>query len=236
MANNAIPSVHSITEPSALYGSLRPCVPHRYSGPYGFSHLDVSLAIGTAGSHVPYESLVRARAVFTPDAAQSENQVILRACPGRMGSPRFRRHLIRFRRFCDGLLTLAFPHPACRDHVPAFLQRSPPSLLTKAACSGLKPAPDRRLRGAHPHLSYSIAPPCVGTFVTPPRSRHTEGFDQPSPFTDSEFSTTSGSGHRHPARLASSSTGLISPLRSVSGRNCCVRKMETWAMCGFAPI
>ena len=94
------------------------------------------------------------------------DQVILRACPGRMGSPRFRRRLIRFRRFRDGLLALAFPHLTCRDHVSTFLQRSPPSLLTTAACSGLKPAPDRRLRGAHPHLSYSIAPPCVGTFVT----------------------------------------------------------------------
>ena len=109
---------------------------------------------------------MRARAVFTPDAARNGNQVILRACPGRMGSPRFRRRLIGFRRFSNGSLALAFPHRACRDLVSTFLQRSPPSLFTTAACSGLKPAPDRRLRGAHPHLSYSIAPPYVGTFVT----------------------------------------------------------------------
>jgi hypothetical protein len=128
--------------------------------------LDVSLGIGTTGSHVPYESLMRARAVFTPDAARNGNQVILRACPGRMGSPRFRRRLSSFRRFSNGSLALAFPHRACRDLVSTFLQRSPPSLFTTAACSGLKPAPDRRLRGAHPHLSYSIAPPYVGTFVT----------------------------------------------------------------------
>ena len=128
--------------------------------------MDVSLGIGTTGSHVPYESLMRARAVFTPDAARNGNQVILRACPGRMGSPRFRRRLIGFRRFSNGSLALAFPHRACRDLVSTFLQRSPPSLFTTAACSGLKPAPDRRLRGAHPHLSYSIAPPYVGTFVT----------------------------------------------------------------------
>lgn len=87
-------------------------------------------------------------------------QVTLRVCPGRMGSPRFRRRLICFRRFSDGSLALAFPHLACRDHVPTFLQRSPPSLLTTAARSGLEPAPDRRLRGALPHLSYSCAPPC----------------------------------------------------------------------------
>ena len=61
----------SITEPSTYYGSLRPCAPHWYSDPCGFSHLDVSLSIGTTGSHVPYESLMRARAVFTPDAARS---------------------------------------------------------------------------------------------------------------------------------------------------------------------
>src|SRR5262245_29404176 len=77
-----------------------------------------------------------------------------------MGSPRFRRHLICFRRFCDGSLALAFPHLACRDHVSTFLQRSLPSLLTTAACSGLEPAPDRRPRGALPHLSYSCASPC----------------------------------------------------------------------------
>ena len=40
-----------------------------------------------------------------------------------------------------------------------LLQRSPPSLLTTAACSGLTPAPDCRRRGAHPHLSYSSSFP-----------------------------------------------------------------------------
>lgn len=53
------------------YGSLRPCAPRRYSHPCGFSHLDVSLGIGATGSHVPYESLMRARAVSTPDATRS---------------------------------------------------------------------------------------------------------------------------------------------------------------------
>ena len=43
--------------------------------------------------------------------------------------------------------------------VPAFLQRSPPLLLTIAACSGLRPAPDCRPRRALLHLSYSCAPP-----------------------------------------------------------------------------
>src|SRR5262245_33071905 len=46
-----------------------------------------------------------------------------------------------------------------RDQVPPFLQRSPPPLLTAAACSGLHPAPDRRMRGARPHLLHSSIPP-----------------------------------------------------------------------------
>src|SRR5207245_1461054 len=42
-----------------------------------------------------------------------------------------------------------------------LLQRSP-SLLTIAACSGLRPAPDCRPRGAYPHLSYSFTSPSLG--------------------------------------------------------------------------
>ena len=53
------------------YEPLRPCDPHRYSGPCGFSRLDVSLRIGTTGSHVPYKSLVQLRAAYTPDAARA---------------------------------------------------------------------------------------------------------------------------------------------------------------------
>src|SRR5215470_17959780 len=56
---------------------------------------------------------------------------------------------------------LASPDHTCRDLVPAFLQRSPRSLLTAAAWSGLRPAPDCRLRGVCPHLSYSSTPPLL---------------------------------------------------------------------------
>src|SRR5256886_11532074 len=44
--------------------------------------------------------------------------------------------------------------------VPVFPQRSPPSLLTTAACGGLRSAPDCRTRRALLHLSYSYASPC----------------------------------------------------------------------------
>ena len=46
--------------------------------------------------------------------------------------------LIRFRHFCSGSLALASLDRACRNPVPAFPQRSPPRLLTAAACGGLE--------------------------------------------------------------------------------------------------
>ena len=69
--------------------------------------------------------------------------------------------LIRFRHFCSGSLALASLDRACRNPVPAFPQRSPPRLLTAAACGGLRSAPDRRSRRVLLHLSYSCAPPCT---------------------------------------------------------------------------
>jgi hypothetical protein len=95
-----------------------------------------------------------------------------RTNPGRMASPRFRHRLIRFRRFISGSLTLASLGHTCWDLVPAFLQRSLPSLFTTAACSGLGSTSDCRTRGTYPHLSYSSAPPfIVGAFVTHSQTR-----------------------------------------------------------------
>src|SRR6478609_4604213 len=56
-------------------------------------------------------------------------------------------------------LALASLNRACRNLVPAFPQRSPPLLLTTAACGGLRSAPDCRPRRVLLHLSYSCAPP-----------------------------------------------------------------------------
>src|SRR6201987_2753568 len=90
-----------------------------------------------------------------------------RAGPGGRGPPRFRHRLIRFRHFINGSLALASLNLACRDQVPAFPQRSQPSLLTTAARGGLRPAPDCRPRRALLHLSYSSAPVYPdGAFVT----------------------------------------------------------------------
>src|SRR5437763_7029335 len=62
--------------------------------------------------------------------------------------------------FCSGSLALASLNLACRVLVPTFPQRSPPLLLTTAACGGLRSAPDCRPRRAFLHLSYSYVPPC----------------------------------------------------------------------------
>src|SRR5229473_2516631 len=87
-----------------------------------------------------------------------QSQDIPQADPGRRVTPRFWHRLIRFRHFFDGLLALASLNLACRNLVPAFPQRSPPSLLTTAACGGLRSTPDCRPRRALLHLSYSSAP------------------------------------------------------------------------------
>src|SRR5271166_69343 len=77
----------------------------------------------------------------------------------RQGQPPVLTSSYRFRHFIDGSLALASLNLACRDHAPTFPQRSPPSLLTTAACGGLRPAPDCRPRRALLHLSYSYASP-----------------------------------------------------------------------------
>ena len=89
-----------------------------------------------------------------------QSQCIPQADPGGMATPRFWHRLIRFRHVISGSLALASLNHTCRNLVPTFPQRSPPSLLTTAACGGLRSTPDCRPRRAFLHLSYSYAPPC----------------------------------------------------------------------------
>src|ERR1700712_3717682 len=76
-----------------------------------------------------------------------------------LDAPRFRHHLWSF----DTSSAVRFRSPlqVIHDGIKSrlLLQRSPPSLLTTAARSGLTPAPECRRRGAYPHLSYSSTPP-----------------------------------------------------------------------------
>src|SRR6516225_3960890 len=111
------------------------------------------------GSHVPYKSLAELRAAYMPDVAWAFSG-LPQADPGGRVTPRFCHRLIPFRHFNSGSLALASLNHACWDHVPTFPQRSPPSLLTTAACGGLRSAPDCRTRRALLHLPYSCALPC----------------------------------------------------------------------------
>ena len=67
--------------------------------------------------------------------------------------------LNRFRHVISSSLALASLNHTCRNLVSTFPQRSPPLLLTTAACGGLRSAPDCRPRRAFLHLSYSYATP-----------------------------------------------------------------------------
>src|SRR5262249_27735720 len=91
-------------------------------------HMVIPLSCPPDATHVPYRSPVELRAAYMPDAARAVSG-ISRTDPGGRVSPRFRHRLIGFRHFTDGSLALASLNHACRDLVPTFLQRSPPSLL-----------------------------------------------------------------------------------------------------------
>src|ERR1019366_2345920 len=154
------------------YELLRPCAPHRYSGPCGFSRLDASLYIGATGSQrsvqEPDPASRRLHAGCRPGTLQANP----RAYPGSSTLLRFRHPLWHF----DTSSAVRFRSPlrTIPDGISSrlLLQRSPQPLLTIAACSGLRPAPDCRPRGAFPHLLYSSTPSFTeAVFVTHHRVR-----------------------------------------------------------------
>src|SRR3984893_17841229 len=69
-------------------------------------------------------------------------------------------YLLRFRHVISGSLALASLNHTCRNLVPTFPPRSPPSLLTTAAWGGAGSTPEFRPLRALLHLSYSYAAPC----------------------------------------------------------------------------
>src|ERR1700686_4232299 len=93
-----------------------------------------------------------------PDAA-GQSQDIPQTDPRGMATPWFWHRLIGFRHVISGSLALASLNHTCRNLVPTFPQRSPPLLLTTAACGGLRSTPDGRPRRTFLHLSYSCATP-----------------------------------------------------------------------------
>src|SRR5262249_31420138 len=155
-----------ITGPSSLLRAAPPLHSASVLSPSRLEPLAASpftpSAWQSTGSHVPYESLVELRAAYMPDATRAVSG-IPRANPGGRVTPRFWHRLNRFRHFCGGSLSLASLHPARWGLVPAVPPRSPPPLLSAAACGGLRSAPDRRTRRALLHLSYSCAPPILAS-------------------------------------------------------------------------
>ena len=118
-----------------------------------------AFSLGIAGQVLTFRT--RARLSFAPPPCRmplGQSQDIPQANPGGMAIPRFWHRLIRFRHVISGSLALASLNHACRNLASTFPQRSPPSLLTTAACGGLRSTPDCRPRRALLHLSYSCAP------------------------------------------------------------------------------
>jgi hypothetical protein len=175
-----------ITELHRYYGPVRPCASRRYSAPCLFKGLGSSLlqpgdhhsihcavvGVEATGSHVPYQSLDQARAASMPDTARAA----LQAAPGlipvimqsRVSMSQISRHVI------SGSLALAFLVLTLHNQVAPFPQRSPPRLLTDAACGGLRPPPAGRSRGALPHLWHSTDQKVRSPTSSPPfRSWHT---------------------------------------------------------------
>src|SRR5260370_16375257 len=74
-------------------------------------------------------------------------------------------------RFACARLSQSYLSKSCSD----FPQRSPPWLLTTAACGGLRSTPDCRTRRTFLHLPYSCASPCGPTMLV------TKGPTLPSP-------------------------------------------------------
>src|SRR3954452_5784042 len=114
--------------------------------------LDFSLHIGTTGSCVPYRSPSQVHATFMPDAGWTVGRSL----------PTFARGIevqipvstpIRYVSTRHQWFTpVRLLEPYLTELLPPFPQRSPPGLLTPAACGGLEPAPADRLRRVLLHL------------------------------------------------------------------------------------
>ena len=159
-----------ITEPSLLLRAAPPLCPASVLWSLRF------LPLGRLPSHRDDRF---SRSIQEPDPASrrlhagcrsGSLQDSPRACPGRRTHPRFRHHLRRFD--TSSAVRSRSPLRILPDGISSrlFLQRSPPSLLTIAACSGVRPAPDCRPRGAYPHLLYDSTPPLVWRCVRDTRS------------------------------------------------------------------
>ena len=178
------PGLHGPLAPAPLqdlpryYGPSRPCAPPRYSAPRGVRRLgsslsqpeaeshpcDLAAAIGATGSPVPCQRLRRAHATSTPGTARASTQAApwLRARQHGVPLSRGRVPIPGFDAIVQSFDASAVVHTCSSsrrspDPVPAgpFPQRSPPRLLTGAACGGLGSPPARRTRRTYLHHWHS---------------------------------------------------------------------------------
>src|ERR1700731_4908683 len=135
-------------------------------------------------------------------------------------------YLLRFRHVISGSLALASLNHTCRNLVPTFPQRSPPSLLTTAACGGLRSTPDCRPRRAFLHLSYSYAPPCGPALLVTQCHNQTHAVQQRAC-----YSMTSSARRRNDSGILSPSALAVVRLRTKSNLVGC----STGISAGLAP-
>ena len=156
-----------ITPLHHYYRAVRPSPAHRYFQPRGCSRLRFFPWHRRPGSHVPYKSQIELRATYMPDAAWAVS-VHPPSLSRKMGQPPVLASSNRIstfhQRFACARLSQSCLPESCSGFFP---QRSPPWLLTTAACGGLRSTTDCRSRRAFLHLSYSCIPPCKpAIFVT----------------------------------------------------------------------
>src|SRR5216684_7791340 len=178
-----------LQNPRPYYGPLRPCAPHRYSGPYGFCRLGVSLYIGATGSHVPYKSLIRLRAAYMPDAARAVFRTAPELVPRENHTPSFdivygistRHQRFAFARLSGPYLTGCCPAFCCnaaesaRGVSPRAAHRSGlDTLASSGSCHRTKAAASRRelelLLLPVGSLPTSVTCPLRSTSITPASS------------------------------------------------------------------
>ena len=128
--------------------TTRQSAPLRRIGTFGLAvGAACAFSLGIAGQVLTFRT--RARLSFAPPPCRmpfGQSQDIPQTDPGGMATPRFWHRLIGFRHVISGSLALASLNHTCRNLVPTFPQRSPPLLLTTAACGGLRSTPDCRPR------------------------------------------------------------------------------------------
>src|SRR3982075_830477 len=145
-----LPSLHG--HYTRFIATTKQSAPARRIGTFGLAvGAACTFSLGIADQVLTFRT--RAWLSFAPPTCRmplGPSQDTSQADPGGRVTPRFWHRPIRFRHFIDGSLALASLNLACWNLVPAFPQRSPPSLLTTAACGGLRSTPDCRPRRGPP--------------------------------------------------------------------------------------